>query len=61
MAGFFQPVIALFDHMVTEGFVSTSQRALAFAESEPVALLDRMAHYRAPTAPETPRLRPEQT
>jgi uncharacterized protein (TIGR00730 family) len=47
VAGFFQPVIALFDHMVAEGFVGSQHRALALADADPVALLDRMAQYRA--------------
>ena len=47
VAGFFQPMIALFDHMVAEGFVSDPHRALALAAADPVALLDRMAQYRA--------------
>ena len=55
VAGFFQPVIALFDHMVAEGFVSTQHRALALSDRDPVALLDKMVQYRAPVALQDPR------
>jgi len=47
VAGFFQPMVAVFDHMVAEGFVSGQHRALAIAERDPVALLERMAQYPA--------------
>lgn len=53
VAGFFQPMVALFDHMVTEGFVSDPHRALALADADPVALLHKMAQYRAQTAGES--------
>ena len=52
VAAFFQPMIGLFDHMVAEGFVSDQHRALALAAADPVALLDRMAQYRARAAGE---------
>lgn len=57
VAGFFQPMIGLFDHMVAEGFVSGQHRALALADAEPVALLDRMAQYRAQAASDSAPLR----
>ena len=53
VAGFFQPMVALFDHMVTEGFVSDPHRALALADADPVALLHKMAQYRAQAAGES--------
>lgn len=55
VAGFFQPVIALFDHMVAEGFVNAQHRALALSDRDPVALLDKMVQYRAPVARQDPR------
>lgn len=48
VAGFFAPLVAMFDHMVAEGFVSAEHRALVIADSDPVALLGQMAQYRAP-------------
>jgi uncharacterized protein (TIGR00730 family) len=56
VAGFFQPLVAVFDHMVAEGFVSGQHRALAIAERDPVALLERMAQY--PTNAPLEELRP---
>ena len=48
VAGFFAPLVAMFDHMMAEGFVSAEHRALVIADSDPVALLEQMAQYRAP-------------
>jgi uncharacterized protein (TIGR00730 family) len=61
VADFFAPLVAFFDHMVAEGFVAPHHRALVIADRDPVALLERMAQYRAP-APEgaAPRLSRQQ-
>ena len=50
VAGFFAPLVVMFDHMVAEGFVSDQHRALVIADRDPVALLGRMAQYRAPAS-----------
>lgn len=46
--GFYDPLIALFDHFMTEGFVRAPQRELVLVESSPAALLDRLATYDPP-------------
>jgi uncharacterized protein (TIGR00730 family) len=57
VAGFWEPVRALIDHMVAEGFVSRESRDLVLFEREPEALLDRLAvHVGVPA----PRNRPSQ-
>ena len=48
--GFFEPLLAFFDHTVTERFVSTEHRALVLAADRPDALLDLLAGWR-PGAP----------
>ena len=47
-AGYFDGLLALFDHAVAEGFVRPQHRSIVFAESEPVRLLDRLAAYQPP-------------
>jgi uncharacterized protein (TIGR00730 family) len=46
--GFYDPVLRLLDHAVEERFVRTSHRDLVVVETEPAALLDRMAKHHAP-------------
>jgi uncharacterized protein (TIGR00730 family) len=41
--GYFDALIAFFDHATREGFVRPAHRALAFSGEDPAALLDRMA------------------
>jgi uncharacterized protein (TIGR00730 family) len=43
VAGFWQPMRALIDHLVAEGFVAGKSRDLVLFEREPEALLDRLA------------------
>ena len=52
VAGFYDPLLALLDHMAREGFVRPQQRAMVLVADEPAALLDRLAAYRAPSAPQ---------
>ena len=40
--GFYDPLAAMLDHMVTEGFLSTANRDLVCLESEPTLLLDHL-------------------
>jgi len=42
MDGYYDHLIALFDHMMAEGFVRPVNRALVIVESSPEALLDAM-------------------
>jgi uncharacterized protein (TIGR00730 family) len=44
--GFFEPLLAFFDHTVTERFVSEAHRALVLSSDSPGALLDRLADWR---------------
>ena len=46
--GFYNPVLRLLDHAVEERFIRPSHRELIVVETEPGALLDRMAHHHAP-------------
>ena len=41
--GFYDPLGAMLDHMVTEGFLSAANRDMVAFEVDPVALLDRIA------------------
>lgn len=51
-AGYFDGLLALFDHAVTEGFVRPKHRSLVLAESDPARLLDRLAAYVPPAVEE---------
>jgi len=48
VAGYFDGLLALFQHSVAEGFVRPQHRSLVLAESHPMALLDRLAAYQPP-------------
>ena len=45
--GFYDRLLALFDHAVGEGFLREKNRAMALAETDIERLLDAMAAYRA--------------
>jgi uncharacterized protein (TIGR00730 family) len=47
-AGYFAPLLALFEHAVREGFVVPEHRGLIVAETAPAALLDRLATHEMP-------------
>jgi uncharacterized protein (TIGR00730 family) len=46
VAGFFDPLLALFDHAVREGFLRAQNRAMALADTDSERLLAAMAAYR---------------
>ena len=48
VAGFYEPLAAMLDHMVEEGFLAATYRDMVARESDPVALLDRLTTYRPP-------------
>lgn len=48
VAGFFTPLVALFDAAVAEGFVRAVHRALVLVESAPSAVLDALAAWEPP-------------
>jgi uncharacterized protein (TIGR00730 family) len=47
VSGFYDPLLALFDHAVREGFLRSENRAMALADTDIGRLLDAMAAYRA--------------
>jgi uncharacterized protein (TIGR00730 family) len=48
VAGYYDPLLSVFDHMVHKGFLSESNRALVLVESEPERLLKRIESYQPP-------------
>jgi len=48
VAGYYQTLHTFLDHMVTEGFVKDRHRAMTAVETDPAALLDRLAAYVPP-------------
>jgi uncharacterized protein (TIGR00730 family) len=48
VAGFFAPLVALFDGAVAEGFVRAEHRDLVLVDDEPAALLDALAAWTPP-------------
>jgi uncharacterized protein (TIGR00730 family) len=50
--GYYDPLLALFDHAVTEGFLRPANRRLVIQESDPNRLLENLLSY---TLPETER------
>ena len=49
VAGYYDPLLALFDHAVEERFVPPQHRALVIEDTDPARLLDRFAAFRPPT------------
>jgi len=50
VAGYYGPLLALFDHAVEEGFIPARHRALVIEDTDPARLLDRFAAFRPPTS-----------
>ena len=48
VAGFYEPMLALFDHAVTEGFLRTQHRQLVMVESDAEKLLHRLDTFHPP-------------
>ena len=48
VAGFFAPLVALFDGAAAEGFMRVEHRDLVLVEDEPAALLDALAAWTPP-------------
>ena len=48
VAGYYEPLLAVFDHMVERGFLATHHRAMVLVETEPEALLERFENHRPP-------------
>jgi len=49
VAGYYDPLLALFDRGVDEGFIPPQHRALVIEETDPARLLDSFAAFRPPT------------
>jgi uncharacterized protein (TIGR00730 family) len=47
--GYYDPLLALFNHAVAEGFVHPSNRGLVIQEEDPNRLLDLLERYKPPT------------
>ena len=58
-SGYYDGLIGFLDHMRHQGFVKPAHRELLMLESDPGALLDRFARYRAPVVEHW--LTPDQT
>jgi len=48
VGGFFDPLLAMVEHLVTQGFVRAAHRAMLLVEEQPDRLLARLAAYEAP-------------
>jgi uncharacterized protein (TIGR00730 family) len=46
--GYYDPLLALFNHGVAEGFIRPEHRALVFEERDPERLLDLLARWQPP-------------
>lgn len=46
--GYYDPLLAMFDHATAEGFIRPDHRAMLLVSSDPDALLDQMESYHAP-------------
>jgi uncharacterized protein (TIGR00730 family) len=44
-AGYYDPLLSVFDHMVAKGFLSEGHRAMVLVETEPQRLLDSFERY----------------
>jgi len=51
VAGYYDPLLEVFDHMVDRGFLSETHRSLVLVETEPTALLGRFEQYQPPETP----------
>lgn len=51
IAGYYDPLLALLDHMVNNEFLSETNRSIVIVEAEPAALLARFEEYRPPKTP----------
>lgn len=51
VGGYFRPLAALLDHMVREGFLARSHRAMVQMAATPEGLLEALRDYRPPTLP----------
>jgi len=57
VAGYYDPLLGMFDRAVAEGFLRERHRALVLSAADPVTLLEMMSGYEA--SPAEPLLSPE--
>ena len=50
VAGYYDPLLELFDRAVSEGFLPEHNRRLVLADTDPELLLEQMVQFRPPTA-----------
>jgi len=48
VAGYYEPLLAVFNHMVERGFLKEHHRKMLLVEKEPAALLEKFARYEPP-------------
>jgi uncharacterized protein (TIGR00730 family) len=48
VAGFYDPLLALFDQAALEGFILPQHREIVIVDSDPAAILDRLTAFSAP-------------
>ncbi len=48
VGGYYGPLLAVFDQMVAQGFLSEEHRSMILVETEPIRLLEAFARYRPP-------------
>ena len=51
VAGFYDPLLALFDRAVEDGFLKPQNRAIVTSDADPVVLLDRLSAAPEPVEP----------
>jgi uncharacterized protein (TIGR00730 family) len=56
VAGYFEPLIQLFDHAIGQGFIKPKHRQLIVCESTPETLLDEIGRHRVVAEPPSLRL-----
>src|SRR5262245_29406899 len=58
VAGYYDPLVALFDRGVADGFIKPENRGIVVTESDPMALINRLSQ--APAGPGSGTIRPEE-
>lgn len=51
VAGYYDPLLDVFDHMVARGFLSEKHRDMVLVEQDPEQLLQKFLHYEPPVVP----------
>ena len=59
IAGYYDPLVSLFDRAVADGFVRPQNRGIVVTEADPERLIDRLGDQ--PAAAESAAIRPEET